>query len=234
MIIRDRLKGSPSFKTVFLSMIVLGLVSCRQQVAPLSLQPIVSSPSSSDNESAIADDFALVEADQVYSALELELPSKSVALQILEQQEISIYGVGPIKVGMTVEEAMQASKLDLVSTAEDVNGGCQYYVPQDSPDSFGFMVIEDQIIRVDVWANTSIKTKTGIGIGATESDIQAKYAERIEVTPHPYNPGNYLTFDPAEGGENLYQMVFETDSYGRVIQFRAGQFPAVTWSEGCS
>ncbi|HIK46268.1 MAG TPA: hypothetical protein IGR64_15515, partial [Leptolyngbyaceae cyanobacterium M65_K2018_010] len=55
----------------------------------------------------------------------------------------------------------------------------------------------------------------------------------LEVLPNPVTRGKTVIFKPKTPGEDLYRLVFETDERGRVVQFRAGQFPSVTWPEGC-
>ena len=70
--------------------------------------------------------------------------------------------------------------------------------------------------------------------GSTEAELAALYPGQIEAVLKAETGGKYLTYRPNEDGRNLYRIVFETDAEGTVVQYRTGQFPAVTWLEGCS
>ncbi|MEO1069088.1 MAG: hypothetical protein AAFW95_08190, partial [Cyanobacteria bacterium J06638_6] len=93
--------------------------------------------------------------------------------------------------------------------------------------------INDQVLRVDVWPGSLTTTRSGIKIGSTESDLVQAYGEQLEATANPITLGKTVVFTPQDPGEDVFRLVFETDDRGRVTQFRAGQFPAVTWPEGC-
>lgn len=148
--------------------------------------------------------------------------------------KIDLTGLGPIRVGMTITEAMAAGGIALVSSTRR-DKTCRYYEPEAGPKGISFMVVDDRIIRIDVWSDSRVKTLSGAQIGSTEAELNALYPGQIEVTPNPFTQGNYLTYVPEAGsGEALYRLVFETNSAGKVTQFRTGQFPAVTWPKGCA
>ncbi len=162
----------------------------------------------------------------------------------LEEEPVSIGGLGPVRLGMTIQEAANAAQVSFVVAPMTQSDVCQYYLPEvydpekaariDSIDGIGLMVVNDQVIRIDIWPGSPVKTLSGLGIGSTFDEVNAVYDGQIEVTPHPYTEGNYLTLAPDAAGSNLYTLVFETDKDGQVTQFRTGQFPAVKWAEGCS
>ena len=162
----------------------------------------------------------------------------------LHKEVVSVGGLGPVRLGMTVQEAANAAQVSFVVSPTTQSEVCQYYLPEvydpdkaapTAPiDGLGLMVVNDQVIRIDIWPGSPIKTLSGLGIGATVEDVEAAYDEQIEVIPHPYTDGSYLTLTPDASGSNLYSLVFEADSDGKITQFRTGQLPAVTWAEGCS
>ncbi|NEZ58920.1 hypothetical protein [Adonisia turfae] len=165
-------------------------------------------------------------------------------LQPLEKEAVSIGGLGPVRLGMSIQEAANAAQVSFVVAPMTQSELCQYYLPEvydpekatrvASIDGIGLMVVNDQVIRIDIWSESPIKTLSGLGIGSTIEEIDAVYDGQIDVTPHPYTDGSYVTLTSEAAGSNLYSLVFETDKEGRVTQFRTGQFPAVTWAEGCS
>lgn len=162
----------------------------------------------------------------------------------LEKEVVSIGGLGPVRLEMTIQEAANAAQVSFTVAPLTQSAVCQYYLPEiydaekaartGSIDGIGLMVINDQVIRIDIWPGSPVKTRSGLGIGSTLEEVSEVYDGQIEVTPHPYTEGSYLTLTPDAAGSNLYSLVFETDKEGQVTQFRVGQFPAVTWAEGCS
>ncbi|MEO1591274.1 MAG: hypothetical protein AAFU71_08285 [Cyanobacteria bacterium J06632_22] len=150
----------------------------------------------------------------------------------LEKATVSVAGLGPIQLGMTIAEASQATGVEFAIAPGDRAQVCQYYLPTNGIDGLGLMAIEGRIIRIDIWPGSPIQTVSGARIGTTEAQLEALYPGQIEVLLRA--DGKYLTYTSNEDGRNLYRIVFETSPEGRVTQYRTGQFPAVTWLEGCS
>ena len=160
--------------------------------------------------------------------------AESFTKKLTNEAKVTIAGLGPIQVGMTLAEASKAAAIAFVPVGGSANLGCRYFQPKEGPEGIGLMVVNDRIIRIDIWPGSSITTLSGAGINSTEAEIEALYPGQIEISSHKYTDGQYLTFIPEDGVANRYRLVFETDGEGRVTQFRAGQFPAVTWIEGCT
>ena len=163
------------------------------------------------------------------------LPSAKTPKALTRTTQLDLTGLGPIRVGMTIAEAETASGLNLIDVSNaDQSASCQYYEAQARLKGVSFMVVEDRIIRIDVWSDSPVETLSGARIGVTDTEIKALYPGQIEVTPNPFTQGQYLTYTPNTAGESPYRLVFETNAEGEVSQFRTGQFPAVTWPQGCS
>ena len=165
--------------------------------------------------------------------------SVKAQVQLTERSKLALDGIGPIRVGMTVDEASRSAGVRLVS-----NGGgrdeylCSYFQPQDSPKGISFMVTKGRIARVDNFSNKRITTIKGAKIGDTEEQIISLYPGQIQVTRHPYvsfppHNGKYLTFVPKDAADKNYRIIFETRK-NRVERFRSGQLPDVEAIEGCS
>lgn len=147
---------------------------------------------------------------------------------------VTIDGIGPVRIGMTIAQAEAAAGIPIRSAGESGNESCHYFRPQGI-DGLLFMETEGRISRVDVVRGSSIATLSGAGIGNTEAEIEAMYPGQIEVSPHEYvSGGHYLTYVPNDLADRNYRLVFETNEKGVVTQFRSGKLSEVTWVEGCS
>jgi hypothetical protein len=153
---------------------------------------------------------------------------------LLQSADVTTTSLGPLKLGMALEEAADALGLPLIPLGSNVSGECAYYQPDTDDATIGLMVVSNAIIRIDIWPGSAIATASGIKVGSTEAQVLEQYSGQIESAPNPYTDGKVMTFTPIDPGEDLHRLVFETDSAGRVIQYRSGQFPAVTWPDGCA
>ena len=141
-------------------------------------------------------------------------------------------GIGPITVGMTVDEAEAAAGIRL-RVQKEFTEACRYAYPVGGPRNLAFMVSYRKIVRVDVFGDSSVKTASGVGVGDQEEMVLRIYGERINREPHPYRPedGSYLVYRPANE-ENLL-LIFET-AEGKVTSFRSGLEGPVRAIEGCA
>jgi hypothetical protein len=146
-------------------------------------------------------------------------------------------GVGPLRVGMTFDEARDALGGDL-RMSESVVGTEEGPERCDHPRSAQLragtrvMVEGKRVVRIEV-DSASVATAEGARVGDTEGRIQQLYPGRVTVQPHKYIAGHYLVVRPADAADTTHLLIFETD--GRVVQrFRAGQRPQVEYVEGCA
>lgn len=141
-------------------------------------------------------------------------------------------GLGPIRIGMSLAE-VRAEGFALLPIEGADNGDCRFYRIKDHSEPIGLMAVDDQILRIDVWPGSLTQTLSGAKIGSSEQELVKIYGDQLEATANPITLGKTITFRPKDPGEDVYRLVFETDDRGRVVQYRAGQFPSVTWPEGC-
>ena len=141
-------------------------------------------------------------------------------------------GIGPIGVGMTVDQAETAARIRL-RVVKEQSPACRYAFPVNGPKSLAFMISYGKIIRVDVTPDSKITTVSGISVGDREADVLRVYGDRIKREPHPYQPeeGSYLVYRPA--GERRLLLIFETNR-GKVTSFRSGLAGPVRAIEGCA
>lgn len=141
-------------------------------------------------------------------------------------------GLGPVRVGMNPQEANIAAGYGLA--LEFIDDSCYYLLAAPVLDHVGFMVSNDTIARVDIFAGSDITTRSGAKIGMTEAQIIGLFGDKIVISPHPYVAGGkYLTFVPVDEVDKNFRVIFETDENGIVTSYRAGRLPEVGWIEGC-
>jgi hypothetical protein len=139
-------------------------------------------------------------------------------------------GLGPLRAGMTIADAVAALGGALSVPVEYDSTECDYAVWRGGPRGVHVMIDQGRIARIEV-DSAGVATAQGVQVGDTEERIQQLYSGRVKVTPHKYEEGHYLTVNAV--GDSSLAIVFET-SKGRVTRYRAGRRPAVEYVEGCS
>lgn len=150
-----------------------------------------------------------------------------------EGSKVTTLGLGPVRVGMTPEEASAAAGFPLTVDNPLDDPSCYYLLADPVLPGVGFMVTEGRVARVDVW-DGPVTTRSGAGIGMTEDEIKALFPGQIEEEPHQYSDGKYLIFVPVDEADKDYRVIWETDVSGVVTQYRAGVLPEVSFVEGCA
>lgn len=141
-------------------------------------------------------------------------------------------GLGPIQIGMTLDEAVS---MGLLNERPDIKAACDFVFPAVGtgiPFGVNVMVVRRKIARIDVDTGL-VTTEDGAKIGDSEDRIKSIYGDELQIEPHKYiEGGHYLTVmgDSASAGKAI---VFETDGKS-VTMFRSGRLPEVKWVEGCS
>lgn len=146
-------------------------------------------------------------------------------------------GIGPIRVGMTVEEARAALGGEFTAPGPDVGvsdspEACRYARSGRFPTGVWVMLEGVRVVRVEVDSGTTA-TAEGARIGDSEARINEIYPGRVTVWPHKYTDGHYLYVRPAEASDTTRLIIFETDGR-QVLRFRGGQKPQVEYVEGCA
>ncbi len=140
-------------------------------------------------------------------------------------------GVGPVRVGMTVDEANRAvaGGLDRTSGLQT----CDYVRPKQGPKGVSLMVEDGRVVRVNVRDSARVMTVAGVLPGESEARVREAYPG-VRVQPHKYlERGHYMIVIPGAPSDTLHRIVFETDGT-KVTAMRGGLFPPVEYVEGCS
>jgi hypothetical protein len=146
-------------------------------------------------------------------------------------------GMGPIRVGMGVEEASEAAGFDLVGELDpDVSPNCYYVTAPETETVYtdvAFMVFDDVIVRVEVGRDGTATTRSGAGVGMSETALQAMFPDRLESVEVSAGGGTGLAYVPVDEEDAQYRVIFAIED-GVITDFRAGILPQVGLLEGCA
>lgn len=154
---------------------------------------------------------------------------------VLEDQwKLSIYGVGPIQVGMSIAAAERAAEITLAGELDpEISETCYYVTPVGDLSGLSFMVIDGQIARIEVTSPSRITTLSGARIGSSVEALQDLWPERLQEADDLVIDGDAVAFVPRDEADQEYRVVFELDADGLVTTMRSGLLPAVGFVEGC-
>jgi hypothetical protein len=112
--------------------------------------------------------------------------------------------LGGLQIGQTYSEAQAATGLSVVIDDQVAGPSCVYGTLVGSPEGVSFLGSDGLVARINVYPPSDIKTRSGIGIGSTESDVLRAYPGQIASEEHVYvQGGKYLEFiaqDPSLAG----------------------------------
>ncbi len=142
-------------------------------------------------------------------------------------------GLGRVKIGMTARQAERAlgAKLNLTAD-EDPSGVCLRGSRADGVDpGIIYMALEGTIRRIDVELamEPSVVTTEGIGRGATPGAVRSTYGARAKHDDSDGAGGDDQVVD-SSGRHRGVKFAFED---GKLTWMMAGEYPALSFSEGC-
>lgn len=145
---------------------------------------------------------------------------------------LSVEGLGPARIGMTVEDVEKAiGELKFDQNFES----CKVATPKET-SSVSLLFEYGVLTRVSVYEPNPAQTPRGIRIGSTTEQVRAAYGPDLLEDPHLYNeaPAQYLTYflPKSDGGRPGEGVRFETDAGGRVVAMHGG-LGSLGYVEGC-
>ena len=155
-----------------------------------------------------------------------------VATPVTEADELRIDGLGPMTIGMHVNDVEGATGME-VDISSDFSPQCRYGQLVGGPHDLFLMFSRRVLVRIDIGTESAIQTDTGIGVGDPISEVEDAYGDELEHELHPYlgDRGSYLLFDPEP--EDGLLIIFETNRRS-VTSFRSGFDEQVRYIEGCA
>ena len=137
-------------------------------------------------------------------------------------------GVGPIRIGMTLEQLNKALEEKFTGPERKNEADC-YYESMTKPPKLLLMMLEGRLARIEV-KEPGVKTASGIQVGDSEAKAQKAYGARLKIEPHKYaDNGRYLTVKTSDGRRGIR---FETEN-GKITMYYAGRYDAIQFVEGC-
>lgn len=145
--------------------------------------------------------------------------------------KISTVGLGPIRVGSTVEDAAAAAGVTLSGELEPLVSESCYFVVPEGIDGVIFLVLDDRIAFTHV-STPDFTTSSGAVVGMTEDELKTLFPDNLVEGNEFTFDGTALVYVPTDEDDLEYRVVFETDG-GAVTGIRAGILPGVAFIEGC-
>lgn len=149
---------------------------------------------------------------------------------------LTMDGIGNVVIGMPIDR-VELLLHDKLGYNQFENHGCSILTtPMLESSGLSFMIESKKLTRVNVdfFAKSplplTIKTDTGIGLGASEEDVLKAYPG-AKVKPNPADPTwHTIIFEAPDRSKGI---VFETN--GKTVKsMRAGATPAIIYVNGCS
>lgn len=150
---------------------------------------------------------------------------------------VSIRSLGPVRIGMTVEEAEEASGLTLAGEPDPtISENCYFVAPEGTPgyEGVSFIVVDDRIGRIDIDPPSEITTRSGAGIGSTEQELRDLFPDQIADAAEFIIDSRAVMFVPQDEIDEDHRVIFELDDAGAVTRYRSGVLPPVGFAEGCA
>lgn len=159
---------------------------------------------------------------------------ENAALPAADASTLTPAGLGDMRIGMTRAELVAAVGGSPAASADPE--ACEEFHPSGAPQGVLVMLERGRLTRISLIRDATIKTGTGLGIGATAGQVKAAYGPRATATAHKYvePPAEYITaWTSGNGRPDSRGILYEVGKDGKVMAIRAGG-PAIQYVEGCS
>jgi hypothetical protein len=176
-------------------------------------------------------------------------PSPSVPQGLTANSVVRLRSIGPVVIGMTLEELTEAAKVPILrqegyeqNLAEK---NCAFLSPGSIPgytpppetgrkSPLAFMMVDEKLARIDILGG-DFATELGVKVGSTEQQVLAAYGRGSPLPPRDFigPPYRYLTASPRNQADRDFRIVFETDG-AKVVKYQVGKLPEVEFKAGCS
>ena len=142
---------------------------------------------------------------------------------------IGFNGVGPIELGMTIDQARKAARRGIVA-GQEVTKGCRHDTVL--PRRFGLTTLRfKKKIRVLYVTRTAMPTAKGVRVNDTLNRLRSKYGSRLQERGSDVSPETRI-FELH--GKGTREIQFSVNAQDRIFQIATGLRPEVDFPEGCA
>lgn len=212
-----------------------GVTSTTSLVTTTSAQASASPDDSGTSGTVATEEVAATVAEEVATTTTTATtaaPSTGTA-ELTSDDVVTLRALGPVTLGMTVEEAVAASGLSLSQDfGRASTDNCYYVTAGAGLPGVAFMVVDGAVVRVEINAPSVIATRSGVRIGTPESSVREVYPDNIQQANDAVSEGQALAFVPNDEADADYRIYFAIDD-GEVSSYRLGIRPAVDNLLGC-
>ena len=193
-----------------------------------------SSSPADDSSTSTSTQAALVTVATTIPPTTTTVPTTEPPPSLTEEAHVTLRALGPVVLGMTVDEAATASGLTMTGELNtEISDNCYYVTAGPTMKGVSFMVFDDLIVRIEIDEPSVVKTRSGAGIGSTKDELLSFYPDNIEETNEAVIDGEAMGFVPNDESDATHRIFFELDDDGVVVRYRVGIKPAVDFIEGC-
>jgi hypothetical protein len=141
---------------------------------------------------------------------------------------IGFDGVGPIELGMTIDQARKAARRGIVA-GQEVTRGCRHDTVL--PRRFGLATLRfSKKIRVLYVTRTAMPTAKGIRVNDTLNRLRSKYGSKLQERGTVVSPETRI-FELH--GKGTREIQFSVNAQDKIFQIATGLRPEVDFAEGC-
>ena len=203
-------------------------------ITTTSAQASTSSGDTETTETVAAEEVTVTVAEEVAvtTTATTAAPSTGTA-ELTSDDVVTLRALGPVTLGMTVEEATAASGLTLSQDfGRASTDNCYYVTAGAGLPGVAFMVVDGEVVRVEINAPSIIATRSGVRIGTPEASVREVYSNNIQQANDAVSEGQALAFVPNDEADANYRIYFAIDG-GEVSSYRLGIRPAIDNLLGC-
>ena len=211
-----------------------GVTATSSLITTTSAQASTSSDDSGTSGTVATEEVAVTVAEEVVTTTTATTAAPSTGTAELTSDDVvTLRALGPVTLGMTVEEAVVASGLSLSQDfGRASTDNCYYVTAGTGLPGVAFMVVDGAVVRVEINAPSVIATRSGVRIGTPESSVREVYPDNIQQANDAVSEGQALAFVPNDEADADYRIYFAIDG-GEVSSYRLGIRPAVDNLLGC-
>ena len=211
-----------------------GVTATTSLVTTTSAQASTSSDDTEPSGTVATEEVVVTVAEEVAATTTATTAAPPTGTAELTSDDVvTLRALGPVTLGMTVEEAVAASGLSLTQDfGRASTDNCYYVTAGAGLPGVAFMVVDGAVVRVEINAPSVIATRSGVRIGTPESSVREVYPDNIQQANDAVSEGQALAFVPNDEADADYRIYFAIDG-GEVSSYRLGIRPAVDNLLGC-